>query len=489
MSIARKAVVGALWTSGSNYLSQGVGMLAVYLLGRLLLKEEYGLFATANSIIQFVFILSAFSFNLSIIQTQEQREHLYSTAMLLNLALGILSLLFTLVAIAGYLLFRALTTTEIAVIMSLSLVNILNLLGQHFDAILQRNLQFRTVSLIAFVMNLANPLTAVTCAWAGLGVWSLVAGQGAGAIVFLAGGWLFAGWSISFTYSRETARWFLSQGFKYLSSRSLEVVYTELDRLVIKRFSDYQQVGIYDRAVLAARYPARVVTPAVINVALPVYSKLEANGSMLSDAYAKVSFFLMRALIPFGLIFFLAPEAFMITLLGSQWQSAAPILRILAVYAVLHPFVENFRVLLYSLGRPQDVAVVRVIQILIYVPLLYVLTLSSGITGAAIAFVVSIVITLIAFIYKVRTFIDIRALRSVVLPLALSVLVVLVYSLLPIPHFAHAWSSLLVQSIIITALYILFEVAFEGRAIRSHLEWFRSTLRTRTSVDSEEDTP
>jgi O-antigen/teichoic acid export membrane protein len=101
MSIARKAVLGALWTSGSNYLSQGVGMLSLALLGRLLLKEDFGLFGTANSIIQFVFILSAFSFNLSIVQTQEQREHLYSTAMLLNLALAVLSLLFTALRFSG----------------------------------------------------------------------------------------------------------------------------------------------------------------------------------------------------------------------------------------------------------------------------------------------------------------------------------------------------------------------------------------------------
>ncbi|MBR9976131.1 MAG: oligosaccharide flippase family protein, partial [Bacteroidetes bacterium] len=72
MSIARKALIGALWASGANYLSQGVGFISIAVLGRLLLEEDFGLAATANSIIQFVFILSALSLNLSIIQSQEE---------------------------------------------------------------------------------------------------------------------------------------------------------------------------------------------------------------------------------------------------------------------------------------------------------------------------------------------------------------------------------------------------------------------------------
>ena len=121
MSIAKKALVGALWTSGANYISQGVGFLSQAVLGRLLLESQYGLFATANSIIQFIFILSAFSFNISIIQSHEDRPHLYSTAFVLNIALSVLSLLLTGLSVVGYSAFRALSSTEMAVIFSLSI--------------------------------------------------------------------------------------------------------------------------------------------------------------------------------------------------------------------------------------------------------------------------------------------------------------------------------------------------------------------------------
>jgi O-antigen/teichoic acid export membrane protein len=485
MSIARKAVLGALWTSGSNYLSQGVGMLSLALLGRLLLKEDFGLFGTANSIIQFVFILSAFSFNLSIVQTQEQREHLYSTAMLLNLALAVLSLLFTGIAILGYMWFRALTTTEITVILSLSVVNILNLFGQHFDAILQRNLKFRTISMIAFVMNLANPVTAVTCAWAGLGVWSLVAGQSAGAVVFLTGSWLFAGWSISFAFSRETARWFLSQGWRYLSSRSLEVVYTELDRLVIKRFSDYEQVGIYDRAVTAARYPARVVTPTIIGVAMPVYSKMTTGERSLSDAYALVNFFLIRVLLPFGLVFLLIPENFMQGLLGEKWIASAPVLRILAVYAVMHPVVENFKVLFYALGRPGDVAIARIVQITVFLPAIVVLVAMEGVTGAAWAMVASILAMYIAFIVRAGTHVEVSLWKTLVLPVLVATGAGFVFTLLPHTGIQHPILALLVHGAIIFTLFGAMELVVESRALRENIGVVRGAFRSRDASSDE----
>jgi len=209
VTIAKRALMGVLWSSGSNYISQAVGMLSQAVLGRLILEQEYGLFATANSMIQFVFIISAFSFNIAMIQSAEDKDRLYPTAFVLSILLSAVSIVMTLIAAAGYSFFRALTQTEFAVILSLALVNILNLFGQHFDAILQRNFEFKKISAISLAMNLLNPLVAVALAFAGAGVWSIVAGQLSAGIVFLLGSYLFAGWKVSLNFSRDPAVWFL----------------------------------------------------------------------------------------------------------------------------------------------------------------------------------------------------------------------------------------------------------------------------------------
>jgi O-antigen/teichoic acid export membrane protein len=478
MSIARKAFIGALWASGANYISQAVGFVSLIFLGRLLLEEDFGLFATANSIIQFIFILSAFSFNLSIIQCQDEREDLYSTAFVLNIVLSVVSLSLTAVSVYVYQLFRALSSVEVAVIFSLAVANIFNLFGQLFDAILQRNLEFKKTSAISFFMNLLNPLVAVTLAFLGAGVWSMVAGQVAAGLVFMFGSWAFTKWRIRFNFNRDTAKWFFQLGLRFLGSRSLEVVYTELDRLVIKSMNSYVQVGIYDRAAMAARYPARVVTPAIINVALPVYSRLKTDPAQLSEAYTLVNFFLVRILLPFGLVFLLIPDYFMVGVLGEKWIHSAPVLRILAFYAVLHPMVENFRVLFYSLGRPEEVAKVRLMQILFFIPVLVGLVYLFGIIGAAYALLSSILVTYVLFAVRALREIDYPIVKTLTFPAIITGLTIGVYTLLPLPDFESVSIGLLVLSVLIAGIFLFWEILFEGKALLQHMRYFRGLLRT-----------
>lgn len=482
MTVARKAIIGALWTSGANYSSQAIGFVAQAILGRLLLEEEYGLFATANSIIQFIFILSAFSFNMALIQTQEIKEKMYETALTLNVGLSVLSLILTAASVLGYSFFRALSALEVAVIFSLSIANIFNLFGQLFDAILQRNLEFKKTSGIAFAMNLANPLVAVALAFSGAGVWSVIGGQLVAGIVFLGGSYLYSGWKIQFGLSHETARWFFELGWKFLGSRSLEVVYTELDRLIIKSMNSYEQVGIYDRAMLAARYPARVVTPSIINVALPVYSKVQNDANKLSDGYSLVNFFLIRSLLPFGLVFFLIPESFMVGIFGERWISSAGVLKALAAYSVVHPIVENLRVLFYSLGKPEIVAQVRAVQVIIYVPLLALAVMNFGIMGAAWAVVATTVLTYVLFLFRASRHIEYRIWRTFLVPVVFAVLAGLIFSVLPQVDFGIPLLDLGTSAVVIAGLFLLFELIFERKEIIVRLKYFRSSLSRQEST-------
>jgi len=487
VTIAKRALMGVLWSSGSNYISQAVGMLSQAVLGRLILEQEYGLFATANSMIQFVFIISAFSFNIAMIQSAEDKDRLYPTAFVLSILLSAVSIVMTLIAAAGYSFFRALTQTEFAVILSLALVNILNLFGQHFDAILQRNFEFKKISAISLAMNLLNPLVAVALAFAGAGVWSIVAGQLSAGIVFLLGSYLFAGWKGSRNFSRDTAVWFLKLVGKYLGSRSLEVVFNELDRIVIKRMNNYEQVGIYDRANLAARYPSRIVNPAILNVALPVYSKAKVGEGRLSEAYTLVNFFLLRALIPFGLVFFLAPDAFMAGVFGERWLASAPVLKVLSLYAVLYPAVENVRVMLYSLGKPEDVAKGRMVQIVVYVPTLILLVNLYGIVGAAWAALAGIGVAFAVFIIRAKASVTFPILRTFVTPFVFAAMTIIVYEILPIPVPAGYVARLLLSSAVIFLIFGLCEAVFERNEILRHLKYLKNVLSEKEPTRKTDD--
>ena len=63
MSIARKAIVSTLWTSGMNYLALGIGFIVGLYRDRLLMPDENGIYMYGVAVVDFLFILAAVSFN------------------------------------------------------------------------------------------------------------------------------------------------------------------------------------------------------------------------------------------------------------------------------------------------------------------------------------------------------------------------------------------------------------------------------------------
>ena len=196
MSLGKKALVGSIWSTSVNYLGQGIGFLSQAILGRCLLESDFGIFATVNSFIQFIFMLSAFSFNMSMIQAQEEHEELVPTALILTMALSAVSLLIAGISIGVFSFYRNITTSEMWVFWVLAFVNIANLFGQLFDAVLQRGLEFKKIAFVTIGTGLVNPVVAVVLALQGYGVWSLVYGQVSAAVFFLGGNFLISRWKI-----------------------------------------------------------------------------------------------------------------------------------------------------------------------------------------------------------------------------------------------------------------------------------------------------
>jgi O-antigen/teichoic acid export membrane protein len=152
------------------------------------------------------------------------------------------------------------------------------------------------------------------------------------------------------------------------------------------------------------------VAPAVVTVALPTYAKLQHNPEKLSQAFGMVLFFLARVLMPFVLIFAVLPESF-IRMIGPQWVSAVPVLRILSIGALLAPISENMKQLLYAVGKPENIVRIRIMQLILFLPLMYVLISTFGISGAASGIVLNYFIGVIGSYFAIRRFVTVEWLR------------------------------------------------------------------------------
>jgi O-antigen/teichoic acid export membrane protein len=475
MSIGRKAIVGALWTSGANYIAMAAGFVVGIYRDRLLMPFDNGVYMYALALVDLIFIAASVSFNISLINAPEDKEDLHSTALVLTLGLAAGMLLLS--GGAAWLLLRTGTMViKIQAFAVLSGFSSLNLVTVLFTARLERRLEYKSIARVNLLSVLAFPVVSFLLVRLQWGAWAMVWGSCASFIVSFFGLFIVSRYPIGFRFHRGTARWFLSQGWKFVFSRGIEVVFVRYGTLVTERLLGTTLQGSFGRALKYWELAPQTVAPSVVTVALPVYAKLRNTGERLDRAFGIVVFLLVRVLLPFVLVFGVLPESF-IRMLGPQWVDAVPVLRILAAATLLHPLFENMKQLLYALGTPERVLKIRVVQMTLFVPLMYVLVRWFGIQGAAMALVVNYTVGVTGTLLIVRRIVSISWLASFVVPLISGALASLLVLLLPLPPLGvGSILQFAVEVLYLVAAYAALEVLLEWRRIGTHVRFIRELL-------------
>lgn len=480
MSIGRKAIIGTLWTSGMNYLAMLVGFFFGIFRDRLLMPDENGIYMFGLAVVDILFILAAVSFNISVIQSDEEKEDLYSTAFVLTLLLSVLMLISTM-GVAWVLELRGTTRIKIEAFLVLAAFSTLNLFTILFSSYLEKQLEYKVIARINLLSVLAFPLVSFGLVSAGYGAWGMVLGYCSSFVVSFIGMILVSRYPVGLRFNRSTARWFLSMGWKLIFSRGMEVLFVRYGTLVTESVLGTNLQGSYGRALKYWEMAPQTVAPAVVTVALPTYAKVQNDAERLSKAFTLVLFFLARALMPFVLVFAVLPESFL-RIIGDQWLDAVPVLRILAAGALLSPMFENMKQLLYAKGKPGAIVRVRVVQLVIFLPAMYLLVLSMGISGAALAVVLNYAVGVIGAMLVVRREVRVRWLQAFALPLLFGAIAAVVVLSFPLPNLGlGAMARFGLEALYLIGIFIALELVTERRRLKEHLQYIRGVMNGATS--------
>jgi O-antigen/teichoic acid export membrane protein len=476
VNIARKAIVSTLWTSGLNYIAMGVGFFFGIFRDRILMPDENGIYMFGLAIVDLLFILAAVSFNISVIQADEKRERLYSTAFVLTLALSVLMLVATLIT-AWVLTLLDTAGIMIEAFLVLALFSTLNLFTILFSSYLEKQLEYKKIARINLLAVLAFPITSYILVVNGMGAWGMVLGYCSTFVVSFIGMSIVSRYPLGLDFSPVTARWFLSMGWKLIFSRGMEVIFVRYGTLVTQHLLGTDLQGSYGRALKYWEMAPQTVAPAVVTVALPTYAKVQNDNERLSRAFSLVLYFLVRVLMPFVLVFGVLPESF-IRIIGEQWLDAVPVLRILAAGALLSPMFENMKQLLYAKGKPEAIVRVRIGQLVVFLPAMYGFVMWMGISGAALAIVLNYFIGVLGALFIVRREVSVRWLHVFVLPALFACIATAVYSILPPGQLGlGAIVQFLLEALYLIGIFALLELLFEWKQLRAHAEYIKTVMK------------
>jgi len=292
-------------------------------------------------------------------------------------------------------------------------------------ALLERDLNFRARTKSDLSLNCVQAVVAVSCAVAGLGAWSLVAGQLSGSLTQLVILWSLVAWRPSPRQaSRQQLRPMLRYG-RYVAAANLtNFLNGTVDKLLIGRLIGAAALGVYAAAWRLADIPVVVIGFVVGRVMFAVYSQIRSDLVAVRREYlANVQRTVLLAL-PLSVGMAIAAKPIVLALLGDQWAGAITPLRILAVFGFVRLMTAPSGDLLRGTGRSALGFTGTLLFLVLALTWLAVLVPPYGITGAALAMVITIVMTdsvMMAFVFRTIHLRPFDFARALVRPLLASV--------------------------------------------------------------------
>ena len=334
--LKHKVVKGVAWSTIEKVASALLQLAVSLVLLSLLSPEDYGLMAIVAAFPAILMPLVDSGFSQALIRKKEVDDLDYSSVFYVNIVISAL-LYAVLVAIAPA-CSRFFGAPDFAVIAPILYLLIpINSFSNIQNAILQRTMEFKNLSLYMLLANAVSSAVAIWMAVKGLGVWALV-GQRLGVVVVkTALMWWGSKWRPRLMFSMERIRGMFRYGSRILLSDLVSNVYYQISNLFIGKFYTKADLGYYDRGNKIKEMPVTSTIMAVLNVTFSAFSRQKEDKEKLFRNARKV--YLLWAFVMFPLmcgLIAIAEDMFRV-LLPEVWLPAVPYLRILSIAGLLAP--------------------------------------------------------------------------------------------------------------------------------------------------------
>jgi teichuronic acid exporter len=336
MSIKQKTVNGLLWSFTDSFASQGVQFVVGVILARILSPREFGLIGMLSIFIAISQTFIDSGFTSALIRKNNCSQEDYSTIFYFNILISIFFYVLLLIfAEAISLFFKEPQLKLLLQILGVGLIfNSLSLIQK---TILVKELNFKLQMRISIIASLGSGILAVGMAYAGYGVWSLVAltlSRFGFSSVLL---WVWSDWRPLKVFSRGSFKELFSFGSKLLISGLIDTTYRNVYNLIVGKYFSTVELGYYTQADQLQTLPSQNLVGVISKVSFPVLSSIQNNPVQLKSAYKKIikSTMLLTFVLMLGLA--AVAKALIITLIGVKWLPSVIYLQMLCLVGMFYP--------------------------------------------------------------------------------------------------------------------------------------------------------
>ena len=336
MTLKQKTVSGVIWSIFDSFASNGIQFIVGIILARILSPREFGLIGMLTIFIALSQSFIDSGFTNALIRKKDCTQTDYSTVFYFNFVIGII-FYFILFFFAGSIsaFFNEPQLELLLQVLGLGLI--LNALGMIQRTILTKNINFKLQTRISVVASTLSGVIAISVAYNGFGVWSLVVltlSRFGFTSIFL---WMWAKWKPSLIFSIESFKDLFSFGSKLLISGLIDTAYRNVYYLIIGKYFSAVELGYYTRADQFQALPSKQLTGIFGRVSYPILSTIQDDVTKLRTAYTQIIKTTMFITFVLMLGMSAIAKPMIITLIGEQWLPSVIYLQMLCFVGMFYP--------------------------------------------------------------------------------------------------------------------------------------------------------
>ena len=335
-NLKAKATRGLFWSSVDRFSSQGISFVFSIFLARILDISDYGIVAM---IVVFMAVAQAFvdsGFSSALIRKPDLNEEDKSTAFYFNIVVGLTC--YGILFIASPLIADFYGEPLLSPIIRVTGLSIIfNSLCVVQRALFTIAVDFKTQAIISLACTVISGAVGLVMAYNGYGVWALVAQSTISTFLNFVLLWLCSRWRPVTGFSKASFRYLFNFGSKLLASGLLDTLYNNAYPIVIGKFYNSAQLGLYSRAQSYASLPSSNITGILQRVTFPVLSLMQDDDERLALNYRRL--LRVSAFVVFPLMVMLAAVAAPLirVMITSKWDGCVGFLQILSLAMMWYP--------------------------------------------------------------------------------------------------------------------------------------------------------
>jgi len=345
-----KTIGGMSWSLLAQLIVQGFSLIITAILARLLTPTDYGLIGMVMVFVGFARLFSKLGFGQALIQKIDISDKHLSSVFWLNIAIGgMLTILLVLSSplIANF--YREPQLVPLLITISITfLITPCNIVQR---SILQRELNFRTLSLLRISSNIVAGIIAVIMAFRGFGVWSLVTQILVSSFVEVVATWFVVTWRPQFRFDYLAVRSLLRYSLNFSGYTFVDYWARNADNLLIGRYLGTSMLGIYSRAYSLMLLPISQIFVVVSQVMYPVLAKIQEDIDKVRNVYIRATGLLMFVSAPIMLGLWALAQPFIGFYLGPNWNEVVPILQYLCIVGLIRTLTITGKWVFQSQGH------------------------------------------------------------------------------------------------------------------------------------------